>query len=456
MQSRMAFGKAILVALACLIVPCRLAASAQSSIVGLVRDESGGVLPGVTVEAASPVLIEKVRTGVTDAQGRYRLVDLRPGTYTRDLHADRVQHGRAGRRGTAGELHGDGQRGPEGGVAAGNGDGVGGDAGGRRAAGVEDAGADPGPGRHAADDAEHLVDWDPGAGGPDGEPRTWAARGRWSRPGMRAHGISERNVTQLRRRDDDQQQGEQRRRACVLGRGAAQETSVMTSAIPADTLAGGDAASTSFRRTAATSSAGRCSWAAATGRGSPSNVDDELRARGIERRATASRTSRTSTATMGGPVHAGQALVLHVDAAHLGRTRRSPTCPRRSSLPDGTMLRGIPDQFVRDVAVRLTWQVNSRNKVGGHVRADLEAAGQGLRRTGRIRGRRQQRDPKQGAVTGRGRRSGPRRSAASCCSRAATRPTSCTSPQWPQPGQSGPRAVIAGVVRVHPGRPTPR
>ncbi|PYR37514.1 MAG: hypothetical protein DMF90_06425, partial [Acidobacteria bacterium] len=53
-----------------------------SSIAGVVRDSTGGVLPGVTVEAASPVLIEKVRTVVTDDQGLYRITDLRPGTYT--------------------------------------------------------------------------------------------------------------------------------------------------------------------------------------------------------------------------------------------------------------------------------------------------------------------------------------------------------------------------------------
>ena len=57
-------------------------AFAQASIAGVVRDTSGAVLPGVTVEAASPVLIEKVRTAVTDGNGRYQLVDLRPGTYT--------------------------------------------------------------------------------------------------------------------------------------------------------------------------------------------------------------------------------------------------------------------------------------------------------------------------------------------------------------------------------------
>jgi hypothetical protein len=55
---------------------------AQASIAGVVRDASGGVLPGVTVEAASPALIEKVRTAVSDNNGRYRIEDLRPGTYT--------------------------------------------------------------------------------------------------------------------------------------------------------------------------------------------------------------------------------------------------------------------------------------------------------------------------------------------------------------------------------------
>jgi hypothetical protein len=56
--------------------------SAQSTIAGLVTDPTGAVLPGVTVEAASPALIERVRTGVTDGQGRYSIVDLRPGVYT--------------------------------------------------------------------------------------------------------------------------------------------------------------------------------------------------------------------------------------------------------------------------------------------------------------------------------------------------------------------------------------
>ena len=56
-------------------------AFAQASITGIVKDTSGAVLPGVTVEAASPVLIERVRAATTDGTGQFRIVDLRPGTY---------------------------------------------------------------------------------------------------------------------------------------------------------------------------------------------------------------------------------------------------------------------------------------------------------------------------------------------------------------------------------------
>jgi hypothetical protein len=59
-----------------------VAAHAQSQFTGVVKDTSGAVLPGVTVEVASDALIEKTRSVVTDADGAYRIVDLRPGTYT--------------------------------------------------------------------------------------------------------------------------------------------------------------------------------------------------------------------------------------------------------------------------------------------------------------------------------------------------------------------------------------
>jgi hypothetical protein len=79
-EAMRAFTKALVVLAWTLLTPAL--ASAQASIAGVVRDTSGAVLPGVTVEASSPVLIEKVRTTVTDGNGRYEIIDLRPGSYT--------------------------------------------------------------------------------------------------------------------------------------------------------------------------------------------------------------------------------------------------------------------------------------------------------------------------------------------------------------------------------------
>ena len=65
-----------------LVAVIPVAAFAQASITGVVKDTSGAVLPGVTVEASSPVLIEKTRTTVTDGSGQYQIINLLPGTYT--------------------------------------------------------------------------------------------------------------------------------------------------------------------------------------------------------------------------------------------------------------------------------------------------------------------------------------------------------------------------------------
>src|SRR4029079_6819944 len=66
--------------LACLVLLPHIA-HAHSEIVGVVKDTSGAVLPGVTVEASSDVLIEKTRSVATDGNGQYKIVDLRPGQY---------------------------------------------------------------------------------------------------------------------------------------------------------------------------------------------------------------------------------------------------------------------------------------------------------------------------------------------------------------------------------------
>ena len=71
------------VSVAMLVLPATVyGQAAQSALAGVVKDATGGVLPGVTVEAASPALIERVRAVTTDSSGVYRIVDLRPGVYT--------------------------------------------------------------------------------------------------------------------------------------------------------------------------------------------------------------------------------------------------------------------------------------------------------------------------------------------------------------------------------------
>jgi hypothetical protein len=71
-----------LVAVVALLVPAGVSAQQAGAIAGVVRDTTGGVLPGVAVEASSPALIEKVRVVTTDDAGQYRIVDLRPGVYS--------------------------------------------------------------------------------------------------------------------------------------------------------------------------------------------------------------------------------------------------------------------------------------------------------------------------------------------------------------------------------------
>ena len=74
--------RSVLTAICLVLIHSAAALAQETSIAGVVRDASGGVIPGVTVEASSPALIEKSRTAITDGQGQYRIIQLVPGTYT--------------------------------------------------------------------------------------------------------------------------------------------------------------------------------------------------------------------------------------------------------------------------------------------------------------------------------------------------------------------------------------
>ncbi len=88
----------LLFALACavvLLLPRVASAQEEATITGVVKDASGAVLPGVTVEASSPVLIEKVRTAVSDGTGQYPNRQPAARHLHRHLHADRLFDGEA-------------------------------------------------------------------------------------------------------------------------------------------------------------------------------------------------------------------------------------------------------------------------------------------------------------------------------------------------------------------------
>jgi hypothetical protein len=73
---------AVALSLCCLGVLIPSISSGQATLAGVVKDSTGAVLPGVTVDTSSPALIEKLRTATTDSTGQYQIVDLRPGTYS--------------------------------------------------------------------------------------------------------------------------------------------------------------------------------------------------------------------------------------------------------------------------------------------------------------------------------------------------------------------------------------
>ena len=82
MTSRIQFVASAAALLLCVGLASQVQAQQGSGIAGVVKDSSGAVLPGVTVEASSPALIERVRDAVTDGAGQYKIINLLPGTYT--------------------------------------------------------------------------------------------------------------------------------------------------------------------------------------------------------------------------------------------------------------------------------------------------------------------------------------------------------------------------------------
>ena len=355
MQARLGRWIPIL-ALACVFLLPSLAL-AQGQIVGQVKDESGAILPGVTVEAASPALIEKVKTGVTDEQGRYRIVDLRPGTYkltftltgfttlTREglqLNADATLNVNADMKvGSLEETITVSGAAPQVDV--------------QQASRVTNITRDVIDSLPVSRNVMSIGVLAPGvrASSPDigGSNMT-------EQVSLRAHGLSGVDGEQLV--EGMSIQSYEGASQSYFDDMLQSEISVMTAAIPADTTGGGIRLN-SILKDGGNQMSGQIFIGGSDGSWQANNIDDKLRARNIQS-ANGVQHVQQFTGSVGGPLVKDKIWWI-IAARHQSSDQRVANVPEHFLAPDGTPLRGIADNYVRGPSVRVSWQATQKNKL---------------------------------------------------------------------------------------------
>jgi hypothetical protein len=331
---------------------------AQSSIAGQVVDESGALLPGVTVEASSPVLIEKARSAVTDTQGRYDIVDLRPGEYE-------VKFTLPGFR----TIVRSGLELPANFAATVNVE--------LKVGALEEtvtvSGASPVVDVQQASKTQvlsrDLIDALPTSrnimsvgqlvpGVRQAIPDVGGSR-TMEQTGIRMHGLSERNTTQTidgMQINSNENNGTS---LAYLDDALNAEVSVTTSALPADTSSGGAKINT-IPKDGGNQLSGAVFLGGTDGDWQSDNLDSELTARGV---AVPNRILHVQNynGAIGGPV-------LKNRLWYFGSARHTSTDDQPANsftMPDGSP--GIEDQYVRDALARLTWQAVGGLKVASFL-----------------------------------------------------------------------------------------
>src|SRR5258705_763592 len=355
MQSR--FARILVASAFVVLVP--VVASAQASLAGVVRDESGGVLPGVTVEAASPALIEGVRTVTTDEQGRYRIEALRPGPFkltfslsgfsplTRtgvDVPSDTVVTVNADMKvGTLEES-------------------------------VTVSGQSPQVDVLQASRTQVLsrdiIDALPvsrnvmsigvlAAGVRAGTPDIGGSR-MTEQVALRAHGLGGNDAEQLV--EGMSIQSLEGPSQSYFDDMLQSEITVMTSAIPADTSGGGIRLN-SVLKDGGNMFSGATFLGFTSGAWQANNVDDELRsAPNSIRSANGIKHIQMFSGSFGGPIKKNKLWFL-VTARHQSSDELVADVPVQIVAPDGEFINSYLDTYVRGPSLRLTWQVNPNNKI---------------------------------------------------------------------------------------------
>jgi hypothetical protein len=332
---------------------------AQASIVGLVRDESGAVLPGVTVEASSPALIEGARTAVTDEQGRYRIEALRPGPYrlafTLSGFSTLVRAGVEIPSDTVVTVNGEMKVGV-----------------------LEESltvtGAAPQVDTQQASRTQVLtrdiIDALPvsrnvmsigvlAPGVRAGTPDVGGSR-MTEQVALRAHGLGGNDAEQLV--EGMSIQSLEGPSQSYFDDMLQSEITVMTSAIPADTSGGGIRLNSVLKDGGNTFS-GATFLGFSSGEWQSDNVDDSLRAAPSSiRSANGIKHIHMFSASFGGPLKRNKAWFLF-SARHQSSDELVADVPAQIVAPDGEVINSYLDTYVRGPSVRLTWQATTNNKI---------------------------------------------------------------------------------------------
>jgi hypothetical protein len=359
-MSRRAFTSIVL-SLFCIILTAG-SALAQSAIAGLVRDESGAVLPGVTIEATSPVLIEGAHSAVTDDQGRYRVVDLRPGVYK--LTFTLAGFGTVVRQGI--EL-------PSEFVATVNVD--------LKVAALAEtvtvSGASPLVDVQQVSKTQvltrEMIDSLPTTrnvqsvgilvpGVRFGTPDIGGSRAM-EQPQMRSHGVNQRETIQM---VDGMQVNSNEDCVCMgyFDDALQAEASITTSALPPDNAAGGIRVN-SIPKDGGNAFSGNIFVGGTNGTWQANNIDAYLRSKNIQSANGIDHIQNFNGAT-GGPILRDK-LWFFGSARYQSTNETVANVPKTFTAPDGEEIHGILDQFVNDVALRLTGQIGSRHKLSAFM-----------------------------------------------------------------------------------------
>jgi hypothetical protein len=338
-------------------------AYAQAQIVGQVRDESGGVLPGVTVEAASPAIIEKVRTAVTDDQGRYRIDALRPGTY-------RLTFSLTGFSTVAREAI----EVPSEVAVTINAD--------MKVGALEEtitvSGETPQIDVQQASRTQvitrDIIDTLPvsrnvmsigvlSAGVRPGTPDIGGSR-MTEQVGLRAHGLAGEDAEQLV--EGMSIQSLEGASQSYFDDMLQSEITIMTSAIPADT-SGGGIRMNSVLKDGGNMFSGSAFLGFSSGDWQSDNVDETLRAvPNSIRSANGIKHIHMFTGSVGGPIKRDK-LWFIVTARHQSSDETVADVPVQITTPQGEIINSYLDTYVRGPSLRMTWQAAQKHKLASFV-----------------------------------------------------------------------------------------